>query len=215
MYIQKVTIVPVFWNFSLLTSIYNSNWHNLMISQAMKPHLIQFCTASVCLLLSVRCWMGVQGADVGGWPRDPQPSHVRCQSLTHSSPKTNTQDIKVLPGLLWRETMVWGTQVVMVMVMVLPQLVEPGRTWRSVVDDRHDRWVITMLASLVDTIGMITISEIWKHYSLREDPHKDFRCSNGIWPNGVSPPPPPHYAKPLLYKNKISIIKKNFSLIFY
>jgi len=27
----------------------------------------------------------------------------------------------------------------MVMVMVLPQLVEPGRTWRSVVDDRHDR----------------------------------------------------------------------------
>ena len=40
--------------------------------------------------------------------------------------------------------MVWATQVMIVMVMVmvmgLPQKMESRRTWRSVVDDRHDRW---------------------------------------------------------------------------
>jgi len=37
--------------------------------------------------------------------------------------------------------MVWATQVMIVMVMVmgLPQKMESRRTWRSVVDDRHDR----------------------------------------------------------------------------
>ena len=40
----------------------------------------------------------------------------------------------------WDTTMVWATQVVMVMVIEgLSQQIESRRTWRSIVDDRHDR----------------------------------------------------------------------------
>ena len=65
---------------------------------------------------------------------------MRTQSGPHPS---DTQDIEILPDLLYPEKMTWAAQIVMVMALGLAHQTESQRAWRSVVDDRHDRWVKT------------------------------------------------------------------------